>query len=39
LSEREELGDAESVATQMAEAMLDEEFGELEEYRRSMGWE
>ena len=41
LSERGELEDAESVATRMAEATLDEEledFGDLEEYKKSMGW-
>jgi len=41
LSERGELGDAETVATQVAEMTLDEEledFGELDEYRREMGW-
>jgi len=41
LSERGELGDAEAVATQVAEMTLDEEledFGELDEYRREMGW-
>jgi len=42
LSERGELGDAETVATQVAELTLDEEledFGELNEYRREMGWD
>jgi len=42
LSERGELGDAETVATQVAEMTLDEEledFGELDSYRREMGWE
>jgi len=42
LSERGDLGDTEVVATQMAEMTLDEEledFGELNEYRRKMGWE
>jgi len=42
LSERRELGDAETVAAQVAEMTLDEEledFGELNEYRRKMGWE
>jgi len=42
LSERGELGDAETVATQVAEMTLDgelEDFGELDDYRRSMGWE
>ena len=42
LSERGELGNAETVATQVAEMTLDEEledFGELNEYRRKMGWE
>jgi len=42
LSERGELGDAETVATQVAEMTLDEEledFGELSEYRRRMGWD
>jgi len=42
LSERGELGDAETVATQVAEMTLDEEledFGELDLYRREMGWE
>jgi len=42
LSERGELGDAETVATQVVEMSLDEEledFGELNEYRRTMGWE
>jgi len=41
LSERGELGDAETVATQVAEMTLDEEledFGELDEHRREMGW-
>ena len=41
LSERGELGDAETVASQVAEMTLDEEledFGELDEYRREMGW-
>jgi len=41
LSERGELGDAEAVANQVAEMTLDEEledFGELDEYRREMGW-
>jgi len=41
LSERGGLGDAEAVATQVAEMTLDEEledFGELDEYRREMGW-
>jgi len=41
LSERGELGDAETVANQVAEMTLDEEledFGELDEYRREMGW-
>jgi len=41
LSERGELGDAETIATQVAEMTLDEEledFGELDEYRREMGW-
>jgi len=41
LSERGELGDAETVATQVAEMTFDEEledFGELDEYRREMGW-
>ena len=39
LSDRGELGEAETVATQIVEVMLDEEFGELEEYRQGMGWE
>jgi len=42
LSERGELGDAETVATQVAEMTLDEEledFRELNEYRREMGWD
>ena len=42
LSERGELGDAETVASQVAEMTLDEEledFGELNEYRREMGWD
>jgi len=41
LSERGELGDAETVATQVAEMTLDEEledFGVLDQYRREMGW-
>jgi len=41
LSESGELGSAETVATQVAEMTLDEEledFGELDEYRREMGW-
>jgi len=41
LSERGELGDAETVATQVVEMSLDEEledFRELDEYRREMGW-
>ena len=42
LSERGELGEAEVVATQVAEMTLDDEledFGELNEYRKKMGWE
>jgi len=42
LSERGELGDAGTVATQVAEMTLDEEledFGELNEYRKEMGWD
>ena len=42
LSERGDLGDAEVVANQVAEMTLDEEledFGELDEYQREMGWE
>jgi len=42
LSERGELGDAETVAIQVAEMTLDEEledFGELDEHRAEMGWE
>jgi len=42
LSERGGLGDAETVATQVAEMTLDEEledFGELDEHRREMGWD
>jgi len=42
LSERGELGDAETVATQVVKMTLDEEledFGELNEYRREMGWD
>jgi len=42
LSERGDLGDAEVVTTQVAEMTLDEEledFGELNSYRRKMGWE
>ena len=42
LSERGELGDVETVASQVAEMTLDEEledFGELDSYRREMGWE
>jgi len=41
LSERGELGDAETVANQVAEMTLDEEledFRELDKYRREMGW-
>jgi len=41
LSERGDLGNAETVANQVAEMTLDEEledFGELDEYRREMGW-
>ena len=42
LSERGELGDAETVATQVVELTLNEEledFGRLNEYRREMGWD
>jgi len=42
LSERGELGDAETIATQVAEMTLDEEledFGELDKYWKDMGWE
>jgi len=38
LSDRGELGQAEVVATQMAEVTLDEEFGELDVFRQGMGW-
>ena len=42
LSERGDLGEVEVVASRVAEMTLDEEledFGELNEYRRRMGWE
>jgi len=42
LSERGELGNAETVAAQVAEMTLDgelEDFGELDAHRREMGWD